>query len=101
MTVIEAPELPKGYRFRVTRDTDHDIYISLEEKRTFFWTRIERTWASSYVHTSKIEVQVQAGMLELIKRLQKRKDNLHKLEEQSKVLGIYPPRKNIGEVNGG
>ena len=96
MAVIEAPELPKGYRFKVEKDFDGDICVSLEKKEMFFWHRVDRSWPEHLSNLSSLELKVQDSMLQLLRR---NKEKIKEREEQSRVLGIYPPRKIIGETN--
>ena len=98
MRIIEVPELPNGYRFKVELDYIGNVCVTLERKHIFFWRRVDRTWPHRLYGLNSLELRVQDGMFRL---LQRNKEKTRDLEVQNRVLGIYPPRKVIGEVNEG
>lgn len=99
MRVIEAPELPNGYRFKVRLDSENDVVIALQ-KRTWLgtWKTLGIDWSRSSSYKAKgeqvLEVQRRMRMLALENSL-----DIEVLNETESLIGVYPPRKIIGEVD--
>lgn len=86
-TLLEAPALPEGRRFKVNVDDDGDVRIELQEKRTWSWRVLDYT----YVLCRRVSAEnIQRRMQMLIDRVEEK-------ARRTQYDGFYPPRKIIGQ----
>lgn len=103
---LEAPTLPKGYRFKVKMDYDGEIIVEMQKRKMLvFWSYVYR----SYVKTDTRPGEVQESVLKLMqsqtrwlafdtkaaKEVLERRGKFN--DEASKVMGCYPPKRFLGE----
>lgn len=100
MRVIEAPELPDNYKFVVTLGPETgDVVLRLKRKtwlgmwKTVGWDYFD---PKHYSATGELEIKVEDAMRRLAANSLLLKEVRNKVEQ---VLGEYPPRKIIGEVD--
>lgn len=100
MRQVNAPTLPDGYRFKVRQDSDGDVVISLQKET---WLGAWKTLGVAWFRPASCLVKGQ--QVELTERYMRRLAlenalEVESMDETESVLGIYPPRKIIGEVDG-